>query len=38
MNRTIARAMRRRPATLSGRLPKPTNARMIASAPRIPVI
>ena len=36
-NRTIASPISSRPPTLSGRLPKPMKARMIARAPRMPV-
>ena len=36
-NRTIARPISSTPATLSGRLPKPMNARISAIAPRMPV-
>ena len=37
MNRTTANPISRIPATLSGRLPKPMNARISAIAPRMPV-
>ncbi len=36
-NRTMPSTISSSPARLSGRLPKPMNARMIAIAPRIPV-